>query len=366
MALILIFARPPGARAGVFASPRYQKPVSAPPKDEYKIFRPGPSPECFSQIFSRAANFFVCPEYQFSLWPRKVRAPQIRNFRVFPQCPYRRFRAPPVPMPNSPRSFFAQILLAQISLEYYSLEYCSNDPMLFFAQILRANIARPEKRASGKKSRGGCSGHKTGISAASPRQNAHSVHSGGGDFRGPGAHGFIPHIFSRAPDFFVRPGKRFFCLPRKRLRALDSSFGAPPLKLALMFWARPQISRSPQRTIICPQCHRRAIILGVWNIRETAKRCLARWREKGGRIPLAQNEVSARINAPWAQSRPMSGAIWNRSSPQPRELNMFYEDTGWNQRDAHRSEGGGPFSACYRVIPTSGDAWATFGPFSLS
>ena len=100
--------------------------------------------------------------------------------------------------------------------------------MPFFAQILRANIARPEKRASGKKPRGGCSGQKTGIAAASPRQYARSVISGDGDFRDPGTRGFIPQIFSPAPDFFVRPGNRFFCLPRKRLRALDSNFGAPP------------------------------------------------------------------------------------------------------------------------------------------
>ena len=87
---------------------------------------------------------------------------------------------------------------------------------------------------------------------------------------------------------------------------------------------------------------------------------------KGGHISLAKNEVSARINAPWAQSRPMRGAIWNRSSPQLRGLNMFYENAGWNKRDAHGSEGGDPFSACCHVIPTSRDARATFGPSSLS
>ena len=127
---------------------------------------------------------------------------------------------------------------------YFALKYC--------ARISRANIARPEKRASGKKPRRGCSGHKTGILAASPRQNAHSVNSGGGDFRDPGTCGFIPQIFPPAPDFFVRAGNRFFCLPRKRLRALDSDFGAPPLKLALMFWRAPKSLDPPKEQLFAP------------------------------------------------------------------------------------------------------------------
>ena len=173
-----------------------------------------------------------------------------------------------------------------------------NSNTKFRVRILRAKIARPEKRAGGKKPREGSSGKQTGTWAVISRQNAHPVNLRDGDFRIPGQRVFflppigsgndppavlflppalyISQIFSPDPDFFARPGNLFFGLPRKRLRALDSNFGAPPNARADVL-ARHQISRSPQRTIICPQRHCRAIILGGWNITETAKRGLALW-----------------------------------------------------------------------------------------
>ena len=106
-----------------------------------------------------------------------------------------------------------------------------------------------EKSVAQAYAEGVVAGKKTGISAAPPRQNVRAVNSRDGDFRNPGAWGFVPpigsgndppavlflppalyisQIFSPDPDFFARPGTLFFGPPRKRLRALDSNFGAFP------------------------------------------------------------------------------------------------------------------------------------------